>query len=721
MTGHRATRRFGVLAVAALLGLGGLANAEVLARRVVFNGPRGAVGPDGTINLPYMVSDNNGNQWRIYQNGWLQQQGNTPLYSQGAMLMVNGQQLQNNNNNQARLDQKTGEVVFENMNAGNGFTITRRVLIDRDAGMVRYVDIVKNTGGADQNINLQVQTNLNYGVNTSTTVPDPKKKGQEMAWVAQTGAGASVVEVFAGRNAKVAPSINSPQGNSFVQATFQLTVPRGKEVALLHMHGSAATQDAGVAMVNDINDTQLLRSLPREIRKLIVNFRGGDGFIGDVEILRGDILDVVELKSGDQFKGTLQEKGYSLETFYGPVEMPPDRVIGLVNIGRFRPRHLVVTADGQIFGGTLKKDTVSLQLSSGQVTQIPLSQVSRVGYRKREGEAEEWTFEKPIVLMRTGERVGVKMPAGPIEVVTRYGTLRLPPASVASVSFQSEDHGVHEIQLVDGSKFTGLLSADQFTMTLDVPGGGGGGRPAPAPAAGNNNAGGGGGDAAPAADQSVKFPATSIARLQLTNKLTEPEDDTATIELANDDVLVGTLTGKLKLDTAFDTIEVNTGEIKTLTHPTPGGLDVTVALWDGTTLSGQLQAQSIPAQLAAGVQMDVPVALLSRYEQPQPQPSAQMEEQIKQVITRLNADDWKERDRAEAQLVNMGPVAIGTLKKLRANQPPEAQQRIDSILKELAKQRDAQNRGGNAGARGNNAGPQTRPAGAIFDDALIER
>jgi hypothetical protein len=86
-------------------------------------------------------------------------------------------------------------------------------------------------------------------------------------------------------------------------------------------------------------------------------------------------------------------------------------VIALLNVGAFRPRQLVVTTDGQIFGGSLKQETLELQLSSGQVTKIPLSQVTRMGYRKRPGEPEEWTFEKPIVLMRSGERVAVRMPA----------------------------------------------------------------------------------------------------------------------------------------------------------------------------------------------------------------------------------------------------------------------------------------------------------------------
>ena len=127
------------------------------------------------------------------------------------------------------------------------------------------------------------------------------------------------------------------------------------------------------------------------------------------------------------------------------------------------------------------------------------------------------------------------------------------------------------------------------------------------------------------------------------------------------------------------------GDIVTNRHVVEDASKVTVTLWDGTTLSGQLKDQQLSVALASGAAMKVPVALVVKYEQPQPQPSTQMIDKIKEVIADLNADDWKKRDRAQGQLVSMGPVAAGVLRKLRDAQPPEAQQRIDAVLKELEK------------------------------------
>src|SRR5947199_3900822 len=86
--------------------------------------------PHGVQSLPYFTTDKDGNQWLVQNGGWLQSRGNMPVYSQGAILSVNGAQV-SAPNNQARWDEKTGELIFENLMPGgapSGVQITRRVL-----------------------------------------------------------------------------------------------------------------------------------------------------------------------------------------------------------------------------------------------------------------------------------------------------------------------------------------------------------------------------------------------------------------------------------------------------------------------------------------------------------------------------------------------------------------------------------------------------------------
>jgi|GEM_PF-720339 len=638
-----------------VVGLSGVARAR--GRMVMNAGPAGA---GGVINLPYQIQDNQGTTWMLYGAGWLQQQGNMPVYSQAAILSLNNNQPAMNVN-QAKLDAKTGEVIFENMPCMN-MTVTRRIKIDREAGVARYIDLIKNTQNAEQTVQLMIQTNTNYGVTSAQMVADPKRKENNLAWVAQTSGNRTVVELYSGKGTKQPFTINYQQGNSQVMANMSLAIPAGKEVAVMHFHTPAPDQATGTKWVQSIKEAQLMKDIPPALRKQIVNFNNGQSFIGDYEILRGDAFDVVELRTGDQYRGTIKEPSFKLTTFYGPVELPTDKVIGLINVGEFRPRQLVVTADGEIFGGKLEKETIGLELSSGQVTQVPLSQVSRLGYRKRAGEPEEWTFDKPLVLMRSGDRMGVRLPGYDIDVATRYGALKLKPSAIAAVALANEEHGIHEIFLSDGSKFAGLVTADRFDMKLSAAAG----------AAGK--------------ETPVTIPCSAISRLQFNAKVEEPDENTPVLNLTNEDQLVGVLAGKLKLETAFDTLNLDAAQIKGLKHAKGSVQDVQVTLWDETTVSGQLTETELTCNLRCGVTMRVPVALVEEYTQPSPQPSDAVIKRVKELVGDLNADDWKARDRAETQLVGIGPIVAGTLRELRGAQTPEAQQRIDSVLKQLSKQ-----------------------------------
>src|SRR5439155_16194047 len=106
-----------------------------------------------------------------------------------------------------------------------------------------------------------------------------------------------------------------------------------------------------------------------------------------------------------------------------------------------------------------------------------------------------------------------------------------------------------------------------------------------------------------------------------------------------------------------------------------------------TKFGGQLETQSLNCDLGGGISVKIPVPLIDTYSQPSPMPSDQMLEKIKSVVQQLNADDWRARDQAQADLVAMGNMIVPVLKKLRAEQGPEAQQRIDAIVKQFEKPR----------------------------------
>ncbi len=572
------------LAVASIVGPASTFSARVL-----------SVAPPtkGQVTFPYAAPDNAGNNWRIYGNGMFQQQSNQPIYSQGGTLQINGSGV--NNSNVGQLDEKTGELILENLPAPGGLTVTRRIKVDREQGYVRMIDIFKNTQAQDVNTQVMVQDVFNYGIQAANSVADPRMKGRNYAWVGTSQLqGRAIAVIFGGRGSKAPYEIIYQQGNNVVQGQYPLSVPAGKEIALMHIHNTFASSDLANKWLASVRESKMLADVPAATRQLIVNFKSGISLVGNAEVLRGEKdSDVIELRgteqrAGDILRGAIKIDKYNLKTFYGPVELPADRVIGLINIGDVIPKTLLVTRDGEIFGGDLEQTTVGITLSGGQVSQIPLRQIHRLGYRKAAGESEEWSFDKGVIFMRTGERMAVQPPAGGIEVVTRYGPISIKPELISTINFGGEDQAsaAHVITLIDGSHFSGLVKAESFQLKL--------------------------GDG----QQNVSFPASSISRLQFVAKAEEPAEDEPRITLANDDVLLGVFGGPVTLDTAFGAVTLAGSEIRSISR-TRGTLgDAQVQTAGGTTISGQIRETDLNCILACGLQIGAPVPLLEEYSNP---------------------------------------------------------------------------------------------------------
>src|SRR4051794_5615425 len=77
-----------------------------------------AAAADQVVNLPYTQPDKDGNQWLVHFYGYLQQQGQMPVYSNAGVLTVNGASTSGRMQRTAKLDGKTGELVLENLPMG---------------------------------------------------------------------------------------------------------------------------------------------------------------------------------------------------------------------------------------------------------------------------------------------------------------------------------------------------------------------------------------------------------------------------------------------------------------------------------------------------------------------------------------------------------------------------------------------------------------------------
>lgn len=611
------------------------------------------------VPLPHVMRDNFGVTWDVQQDGTIGDGGND-LYDGASRLAVNDNSF--NAQQTAAFDPAANELSFAPQQIGD-VRVSRRVAVNALAGWCRYTEVIENPTTQIARVRLRLNFDMGGGVQTATPFNDPKKN---------TPLG---ISIFDGRRAvamlgggvggKVQCNYTSQPNTDQCDLVYDVEVLPRQAAAVVHFQAMRPTNDQAIDFMRTSRDKDLLAGLPKDIRRIVVNFRKGDAVLSNIELPRSELADIIELRSGDQYRGRLTDAVFKLTASHGHVELPADQVIGMVNAGTHYPTQLFVTADGEVVGGRLAGDTLKLQLSSGQNIAVPLSQIAKVGCRKRPGEPEEFKVDKPMLFLRDGQRLLVEMPAAAIDVGTLYGNLKLPPATVAAVLFTGEEQVFHKVVLRDGSRFSGLIPGDSLEVRFKG-------------AAGNG-----------ASPPMVKVSLSSIERLQLLPGDIEPPPDSPTLTFRNGDIFSATASGVIDIQTGFDLLKVNGSEIRAI-RPVEQSQDgpvqpgeVTITLWGGATLSGRTRQDRIAFSLGGGGALGAPVTAIAAYEHPQPAAPAPIVEQIRQIVAVLGDPDWKKRERAADQLRSIGPAAGIVLRQMRDGQGPETQKQIDTILKAI--------------------------------------
>ena len=579
--------------------------------------PPGAARPGAgvqQIQLPYVMRDDLGALWTVQADGSVGG-GPNDLFSGGGRLLIAEQQFAPQQQ-QAAFDRARNEVILPALPMG-GVNVTRRLSVNAKAGWCRWVEVLENPAAAPAHVQLHIGFEVGGALQQTKEIVDEKKTKKQTGLAVFDGTH-NFAMIGAGRGSKVLPRYQPQPGTDQVDVFYELDVPPKQSVAVVHVQAHRPNFNDAVGLAESTNDKDFLADLPPEVLKVVVNFPHSEKLVGDVEVLRGGLLDVVELRGGDQYRGTLKEASYKLETSYGPLELPAPLVVGMMTMGTFKPVQLFVTADGEAIGGTLQSDAIHLQLSSGQTTSVPLHNVTRLGYRKRPGEPEEWKLDKPMAFLRDGQRIAVEMPAETVPLATVYGPLSLKPDAIAALVFQGEDQAVHQVRLADGSKFSALSR-----QGVVRPEAADGGRRQDGQLPGH-----------------LHRPAATVARARGARRRS-PQP----LALQRRPAGRG-LSGTLELETGFDTIRISGAQVRGLRHATPadaGGAgaapasptEVQVTLWDEATLSGRLKGDVLACTLRCGTPVRIPVSLVDRYTQPNPQPTEQILERIRATVAEL--------------------------------------------------------------------------------------
>ncbi len=540
-----------------------------------------------SVGTSWSINDSLGFRWDINCNGQVND-GTNDAYDGGMQLRVNGTQFQWSSN--GRMSKDGREVEYGPWATG-AMRVSRRIYVDAKIGYCRWIDIFENTSGQQQSLTIQYYSNLGDSVQSVRTSTGGGTVG-EKDWAVVTGGSSgssrpSLVHVFATRSAKVRPKFTFSNGSDNIYYNVVLKVPARKAVALCLIEAQRRPVSEAHKFMEEFKLSRELQKIPAPLRRIVQNMGGSTLTLESIELPRREEHDLAVLRNGDELLGTIRNKQFVIETFYGKLELPAGRVIGLNVPTASDPHVQVVLTDGQVVAGKFVNAPLTLTMTNGSEMALPLSKLQTAAYRLSTERPDEIAVKKQAVVLRSGQRLFYQRDNIDYTYHTEYGTVKLDPDDVRAIVLDTPEGGLHRVTFRNGSVLSGLLVAEDLELKLDL------------------------------------GPTLSIRRhlvSQLLLSVAEAkESDLAEMTLRNEDRLRGRIAADaLTLKTKYGQVVAKPAEIASLEFQGDEFGRVQIGLHNGTTVTGTLVGDAIRFQIEAGPELPIFIGHIMGLTSPKP-------------------------------------------------------------------------------------------------------
>jgi hypothetical protein len=387
------------------------------------------------------------------------------------------------------------------------------------------------------------------------------------------------------------------------------------------------------------------------------------GPLAGVDVTRLALADRIETDDSTVLTGTIQNKKYTLATTFGKIDLPAAKVAG---IARWRgakattrptsrptePQVRVILADGQIVGGSLPGQKITIKTSQGPIATVPIGSLVECSYCISNTKPARPVPSGPAITLRDGQRLTISEAGGALQLRTDWGSVPLPPKSLLYLGSTDATGSRHRASFAGGSVVTGTLPKTlKLTLALGP---------------------------TLRVDRSRFWQISGVAGPVSTGG--------ATMLMRSGDRLIGRFgLGTLKVRTKFGDMKVYARGIASMQIGLEKPPRVTVRGWDGTNLAGTFVDAAIAFEIAPGgpTVNVLPTSILSAVN-PTPSPPPEALKKIEKLVAQLGAESYLDREKAQKALIAMGKSIVPLLKKyLAETRDPEIRQRIQAVLEQL--------------------------------------
>lgn len=424
------------------------------------------------------VNDSQGFRWDFdVRNGWVND-GSNDCFDTGLRLNINGQQFQC----QQPMQTKDGELVLQGQQSGDGVTVTRRIRIEPQLAVVRFLEIVANTSNQPRNVTLLVHSCLGNNAQAVTTTSGgpvgstlgPKDVGLFALQTPQNGSRPSVLFILGTAKSAAPPQISAGDGRQF-GITYQLTVPPGKRLAIVHL----------VAQRNAVPDVAkeaaaLLKALPKmampaELMRLVANLRVAaepEVAVGTLPALDrwcearglargGEDLLLTGDGDGQQARGAMRGAGVSVLGSAAKQFVALAEIAGVVGAGAPGAPGRLFLRNGEVLCGALSATDLALVAGGGSIAVDPST---TPGLVLRGDRSDGQDVGAGLAMLPDGDQLVLTAAPAPIALIGVCGAVPLDFATLASlIRLRGERQG-WEATWVDGSHLVGFLDGKDLAL-----------------------------------------------------------------------------------------------------------------------------------------------------------------------------------------------------------------------------------------------------------------
>ena len=453
-----------ILSAAIVLLVAGVCVAQ---RRAVIrmdgNQPAAATPADAKLHIkqgspasfPWVLTGRDGVRWQVATNGSM----TSAALKNAVHLEVGGASFPGPGNavlNAAGNEIELAPGQFNN----NTVRIYRRVMIDAEHSVGRWIDIIEATGQP-------ASLNLRYWVYLPSANP-ALAKGENaasgyMILPTDPSTKAAAAFVFAAPEGEgLRPVIETPSADALT-ARVSVDVQPGKPVALCFFIVQRKSPEDLPQAMQQFDPYCELADVSPELRRIILNVPAQASAMG-AEFERDYEADVVRLSSGDQLRGQITNADFEIKTDFGPMRVPSANVIGLIGLSSEQDAVKLGTTDGQVLLGELSVP-LAMKLAGGSELTVPARKLRQAAYQVTQAKPRAAKGDLPIVVLQRGEWLAFDPAGVKLDFLTSCGKLTLDASQVALLEM-SVPQGVHRLTLRNGSVLSGLATQDAYKFKL---------------------------------------------------------------------------------------------------------------------------------------------------------------------------------------------------------------------------------------------------------------